>query len=168
VGSLLVLVGLSGLPWYNIKVRVSQDLWYVFSYSPFRLIIDLGDSIDSDFFYRADTTFIGIILFLMLVLRLFKTDSKKVKYVTPFGMGLLILFFVSFLPIHVATASRLVIGVGSYAVLSGSIVLFISNFSHIIFSSINLVINKFINASILVKIYVFSNIAYIIIKYFIL
>jgi hypothetical protein len=168
VGALLVLVGLSGLPWYNIRVRMSKDLWYVFSYSPFRLIIDLGDITDSNFFYRVDTTVIGIILFLMLVLRLIKTDSKKVKYLTPFGMGSLILFFATFLPIHVATASRLVIGVGSYAVLSGSTVLFISNFSHTIFSLINFLINKFINASLLVKIYVFSNMAYIIIKYYIL
>lgn len=69
---------------------------------------------------------------------------------------------------HVTTASRLVVGVGSYAVLSGSAVLFISNFSDIIFSSIKLLINKFINVSFFVKIYVFSNIAYILIKHFIL
>jgi hypothetical protein len=128
----------------------------------------MGDTIDNDFFYRVDTTAIGVILFLIVMLRLFKTDSKKVIYLTPFSMGLIILFFISFLPIHVTTASRLVIGIGSYSVLFGSIVLFISNFSDTIISSINLLINKFINASILIKIFVFSNIAYIIIKYFIL
>jgi hypothetical protein len=167
MGTILILLGLSGIPWYNIKVRVAQDLWYVFSYSPFKLIINMGDTIDSDFFYRTDTTIIGIILFLILLLRLYKTDSKKVKYITPFCMGLIILFFTSFLPIHVTTASRLVIGNGSYAIIIGSIILFMSNFSDTIFSSISSLVNKFVNSSILIKIYVFSNIAYFIIKFFI-
>ena len=156
VGALLVLIGLTGLPWYIIKIRVSQELWYVFSYSPFKLIIDMGDVIDNDFFYRADTTIIGLTLFLMLLLRLIKTDSEKVKYLTPFGMGLIIIFFTSFLPIHVTTASRLVMGNGSYIILSGSALLFISNISDIIISSINLLIKKLLNAFILIKIYLFQ------------
>ena len=168
LGTLFVLVGLSGVPWYLIKVRVSQDLLYIFSYSPFRLIIDMGDVIDSEFFYRTDTTVLGLVLFLMLMLTLFKTDSKKVTYMTPFGMGLITLFFISFLPMHVTTASRLVVGFGSYAVISGAAMLFLSNFSDIISSSTKSLINKFINASLLVKIYIFSNIAYILIKHFIL
>lgn len=168
IGTLLVLVGLSGFPWYNIRVRVSRDLWYTFSYSPFRLTIDMGETIDSSLFYRADTTAIGFILLLILALRVLRADSKKVKIIAPFFMGLIILFFTAFLPMHVTSASRLSIGNGSYAVLSGSIVLFISNFSKRIFSSINLLTNKFINSSIILKIYVFSNIAYIILKYYIL
>ena len=127
----------------------------------------MGDVIDSEFFYRTDTTVLGLVLFLMLMLTLFKTDSKKVTYMTPFGMGLITLFFISFL-MHVTTASRLVVDFGFYAVISGAAMLFISNFSDMISASSKSLINKFINASLLVKIYIFSNIAYILIKHFIL
>ena len=125
----------------------------------------MGDAIDNEYFYRSDTTLIGIILLLLLALRLFKTDSKKVKYLTPFCMMLITLFFTSFLPIHVTTASRLVIRTGSYVIILGSTVLFLSNFSDTIYASVTLMINKFLNTSLIVKIYVFSNIAYLIIKY---
>jgi hypothetical protein len=168
IGTFFVLTGLSGFPWYNIRVRVSKEVWYTFSYSPFRLIIDMGETIDSNFFYRVDTTLIGIILFFILVLRVIKADSKKVKHLTPFFMALLIIFFIAFLPIHVTTASRLAIGNGSYAVLLGSVLFFISNFSKTIFSSINSLINKFIHSSILVKIYVFSNLVYFLLRYLII
>ncbi|MDP6048194.1 MAG: hypothetical protein QGG23_01910 [Candidatus Bathyarchaeota archaeon] len=134
IGALLVLIGLSGLPWYIIKIRVSRDLWYNFSYSPFKLIIEMGDVVDADLFYRFDSTIVGIILLLMLLLRLIKTDILKMKYLAPLIMGLILIFFTSFLPIHVTTASRLVIGDGAYFILFGSALLIISSIINQLYS----------------------------------
>jgi len=167
LGALLVLLGLTGLPWYVIKVRVALDLWYIFSYSPFKLAINMGNVIDSKFFYRTDTSAVGFIILALLFLRLIKIDSKRVKYVIPFGMIMVLLFFASFLPIHVTTAPRLSIGSGTYLVFFGSTVLFISNFSNRIQSMMESLIKYFVDMPLLYKIFIFSNITYFLIRFII-
>ncbi len=94
----------------------------------------MGDVVDADLFYRFDSTIVGIILLLMLLLRLIKTDILKMKYLAPLIMGLILIFFTSFLPIHVTTASRLVIGDGAYFILFGSALLIISSIINQLYS----------------------------------
>jgi hypothetical protein len=127
-GIIISLIGLVGLPWYLIKIRVTREIFYVFSYSPFRLLIKLGDNLTSEYFYRYDTSIIGLILLLLIITRVYKNDSKKISYLAPLGMIFITLIFVSLLPIHVATASRLSIGIGTYLIIIGAIILFTANF----------------------------------------
>jgi len=124
----------------------------------------MGDVIDSKLFYRTDTSAMGLILLALLFLRLIKIDSKRVQYMIPFGMIIVLLFFTSFLPIHVTTASRLSIGSGTYLVFFGSTVLFISNFSNRIQSILKSLIKSFMDMSLLFKIFIFSNISYLLMR----
>jgi hypothetical protein len=165
LGTITTLISLAGLPWYQIRARITQDVWYVFSYSPFRLVIDLGQSVDSEYFYRYDTSMVGILLLSLIIIRLYKNKSKRAGYLAPLGMVLMVLFFVTLLPIHVTTARRLTLGVGTYLVLIGSTILFTSNFSHSILTVLRRLGGKFMRFPTIFKIFIFSNIAYLIIRY---
>lgn len=164
LGSALMLLGLSGVPWYSIRVRVTQETWYVFSYSPFRLLIDMGDRVDSQLLYRADAAVVGGVFLALLGIVLLKRESRKVRVSSTFVMLVLLLFFVSLLPIHVATASRLTVGTGVYLVVGACMVFTVSMFSSKVTQIVRRLVSMFVHSHVLVKIFISSNISYMLIR----
>ena len=164
LGSVLMLLGLSGVPWYSIRVRVTQETWYVFSYSPFRLLIDMGDRVDSQLLYRADAAVVGVIFLALLVIVLLKSESRKIRGSSTFVMLILLLFFVSLLPIHIATASRLTVGTGVYLIGGACMVFTASMFQSNVVQLARRLASMLVNSHVIVKIFISSNISYMIIK----
>ena len=126
VGVFLLLISLFGLPWYIITVRVERNISYVFIYSPFFRKISLGDKfIETQWFYRADAIFFGVLCIAAAILPQI-LRSQRVRIISSVLIILVLFVFVSLLPIHVATAPRLSLGFGLLLAGSGAVLLLFS------------------------------------------
>jgi hypothetical protein len=126
LGTALASISLIGVPWYNITVRVERDLWYFFNFSPFYRSVQVGTFIDTQWNYRLDTTLIGLLYMLLVLLpQIFPSSTRIRILVIPSIISILILF-ATFLPIHFTTATRLSLGRGLYVAFGGIVLMTLS------------------------------------------
>ena len=122
-GTALASISLIGFPWYKITVRVERDLWYFFDFSPFCRRIQLGTIIDTQWNYRFDTTFIGLLYMLLVFLPQVFPGSTKIRTLVIPSIISILLMFATFLPIHFTTATRLSLGRGLYVAFGGIVLM---------------------------------------------
>jgi len=126
-GASMVFVSLLGIPWYVITVRITSDISYTFVYSPFSKEIKLGSHYNEfEWLYRLDATVIGLFCGAFAVLSQVATRSRRVRILSPAAILLITLLFLTLLPIHVTTASRLSFGAGVYLTGLGALLIWFS------------------------------------------
>lgn len=130
-GSLIIITSLLSFSWYNIVVQPKKDLWYIIRYSPFFFEMTVGQTVDYQWLYRLDSTIMGIIIILTLIYLEFFTNTKKTTFFSTLILFLVSILYISLLPIHVTTASRLELGNGIYLYWFGIVVIFLDVFSEI-------------------------------------
>jgi hypothetical protein len=126
-GASIALISLIGLPWYVITVRIASDISYVLNYSPFSREMKFGlDHSKFEWFYGFDATLIGMLCASLAVLSQIAVESRKVRILSPAFILLVTLLFLTLLPIHATTASRLSFGPGVLLAGLGALLIWFS------------------------------------------
>ena len=129
LAAIFVLTSLFSFSWYRISIQPQKDLWYIFYYSPFYFKMAIGEIVDAQWFYRLDSSIVGLFIILIVIFIELHKNSKRTIFLTMLTFFIISLFYASFLPIHITNASRLSLGKGLYIfwigilVISGSIFL---------------------------------------------
>lgn len=160
-----MLISLLGLPWYIVTVRVERNLSYIFTYSPFFRTISIGTEFaERQWFYRVDTMFLGVLCGVTAILPQIFSRSRRLRIISPLLIIIILLIFASLLPIHVATASRLSLGLGLLLAGSGALLLVFSSWISIIKDGGHKLIDMLTRIPLLYRIILLAEIVYQIIN----
>ena len=156
-----MLISLLGLPWYIVTVRVERNVSYIFTYSPFFRKISIGTEFtELQWFYRVDTMFLGVLCGVTAILPQIFSRSRRLRIIAPLLIIFLLLIFASLLPIHVATASRMSLGLGLLLAGSGALLLVFSSMISLIKDGGRKLVDMLTRIPLLYRIILIANMAY--------